>query len=101
MKTMRTSPTQIQEQYIKRFDNFEQKIRFVDDKQNKLIDHLMKHEETVQMRIDTLRELVLAISDDVKKQEKDRSNTLDQQTEKNKLENVLYRKTKETLDLEL
>ena len=101
MKTMKASPNQIQEQYIKKFDNFEQKLRFVDDKQNKLIDHLIQHEETVQMRIDTLRELVLAISDDVKRQEKDRSNALDQQIEKNKLDNVLFRKTKETLDLEL
>ena len=44
---------------------------------------------------------MLAISDDVKKKEKDRSNALDQQLEKNKLETVLYRKTKESLDIEL
>ena len=66
-----------------------------------MIGHLIKHEETVQMRIDTLRELVLAISDDVKKLELDRSNTLEKQVEKNKLESILLRKTKETLDLEL
>ena len=52
----------------KRLDVQESRLKTLDEKQTKLIAHLMKYEETVQMRIDAVKDLLFTLSDDTKKQ---------------------------------
>ena len=40
----------------------------VENKQNKIVAHLLKYEATVQMRIDAVKDLLFTLSDDTKKQ---------------------------------
>ena len=52
----------------KRLDVQDYRLNMVENKQNKIVAHLLKYEATVQMRIDAVKDLLFTLSDDTKKQ---------------------------------
>ena len=79
----------------------ESRLKVLDDKQNKIIAHLLKYEETVQMRINAVKELLFTLSDDTKKQGQ-KTDTLREYVDKNAKDvNIELFMSKDSMENEL